>query len=149
MLIKNCISDIFAYLCDIPQNWREGITKALCFVNQDNNIVCNDIQKCETLTNLSAFTLNNTELSVTFKNERGELQKRSVDIRSAIETVLNSIDPKCLMTQNEWNLLSYEGKIQSIINGHCECCITPTTTTTSTTTTTTIFDTCCLITDIL
>lgn len=137
MDICNCNMDLNAYLCDIPSEWREGIVKALCltFLPVEQN--CTSIKNCETLTSLSGFTLEGSELSVTFRDENGSVFTREIDLSLPIETSLDEVDPNCLMSQEDWDNLSYLEKIQSIIDSHCDCCTTTTTTTSTTSTTST------------
>lgn len=135
MDICNCHIDFDAFLCDIPREWREGIVKALCYTLNVQPLDCQGVRNCQTLTSLSPFTLNGSELSITYINEKGTIKTSTLDLSPAIEASLDDIDPSCLMSQGAWDALSHAERIQAIIDGHCNCC--PTTTTTSTTTTTT------------
>lgn len=137
MNICNCHIDLNAYLCDIPSEWREGIVKALCLALEPPGDSCDAIKECETRTSLSAFTLQGNELSIIYKDENGYSHTAEIDLSSAIDASLDDTDPSCLMSQEDWDELSYLEKIQAIVDAHCECCTTTTTTTTSTTTTST------------
>ncbi len=143
--MKNCnCEQLFAkYLCDIPNQWREGIVKALCFIFEDAPLNCNDVKKCETLTSLSPFSISGDILSVVFHDEKGRNIKRSLDLKKVINGVLNQIDPLCIMSIDSWRLLSFEQKLQTLINLQCnQCCVNTTTTTTSSSTTSTTTDPC-------
>ena len=134
-MICNCIYDISRYLCDIPNEWKEGITQALCFVYSDDTKDCNTVHKCETLTYLSPFTLLGNTLSISYKDENNLINTYSVDLSTT--DYLSSTTPGCLTTAPLWAELSDLEKIQMIIDKSCNCCTT-TTTSSSTTTTTTI-----------
>lgn len=137
MDICNCHIDLDKLLCDIPLEWRKGIVNSICLILQNDPITCDDIRECETLTSLSPFTLVGTLLSITYKDENGVLNTRSIDLGPIIEGSLDDIDPYCLATPEEWAEWTHEQRLQSIIDSHCECCTTTTTSTSSTTTTTT------------
>lgn len=132
MNICSCHKDLDKFLCDIPSEWREPIVKALCFtLNSFPTLTCDMVRKCETITSLSGFTLNGSVLSITYKDERGKSNVRTVNLETAINNVIDEIDVSCL--ENDDNLLDV---IQALIDTHCDCCeVTTTTTTTSTTTT--------------
>lgn len=137
MDICNCNIDLDAFLCDIPHEWREGIVKALCYTFQEGEVTCAEIAKCESLTSLSPFTLNNGILSVKYTNENGHIKTATLDISAAIQDSLLEVDPKCLMSQEAWDDLTHEERLQSIIDATCICCEEPTTTTSTTSTTST------------
>ena len=136
--ICNCHKDIDKFLCDIPKELREPIVKALCFtLNSFPSVTCKMVKKCETLTSLSGWKLEGNVLSISYKNEKGKLSVRSIDIGDIIDDIGNDPDPLCLMSEEEWLQLSLYQKIQAIIDGHCNCCTTTTSTTTTSSTTTT------------
>lgn len=133
MNICNCIQDLDAYLCDIPYEWRNGIIRALCLTFQEDIISCNEIQNCETLTSLSAFTIQESTVFIHYTNEKGVIKTSSFNLSDPIIEGPN-LSQNCFL---EWDsTTTFIEKIEDIIEAHCECC--PTTTTTSTTTTTTI-----------
>lgn len=135
MNICNCFTDLQALFCDIPEKWKKGITEALCYVLSNKPSLCECFDKCETVTYLSPFTLNGSLLSISYTNEKGQIKTSSVDISDIIENVLDDVDPKCLMTQEEWDELSFDERFEAIITGVCTCCTTTTTSSTTTTTT--------------
>lgn len=147
MDICNCHIDLDKLLCDIPHEWRKGIVDSLCFALRPKEITCENIKKCETLTFLSDFTIQDGNLSVYYINENGTKHTSVVNLNSTIENALDEIDASCLMDQEEWNTLSNLERMAAIVDLLCPCCITTTTTsttttsTTSTTTTTTITST--------
>lgn len=130
MKICNCLSDISAYLKDIPKEWRDGIVKALCYVlsTEDDDTSCIPIKRCETLTSLSPFIKDSSDVSITYKTENGVNQLRSVDIRDALEHIMDDVDSSCLMSSGDWTLSTLVEKLQSLIDGRCGCCSTTTTT---------------------
>jgi hypothetical protein len=138
MSICNCHKDLSIILCDIPYEWRKGIVDALCLLlnSPSETELCKVVKECETRTNLSPFLLNGAILSVSFKDEKERVLTRTLDIQPLIEASLDDIDPSCLMSQEDWDNLTYEERIQSVIDSICSCCATTTTTSTSTTTTT-------------
>lgn len=130
MNICNCHIDIDKALCDIPAEWRKPIVNALCFtLSSFPELTCKMVKNCETLTSLSPFTLNGNILSITYKDEKGINNVRTVDIEAAINGIMDDIDTSCLPSDDD-----LFDVIQGIIETQCDCC---TTTTTSTTTTTT------------
>ena len=139
---NNCEQVISEYLCDLPLEWRKQITKVICkTLSSQTTINCDDVQKCETLTSLSGFTINGSEVCITYKDEKGISFKRCFDWGDVQNSTLDDVDPKCITSQEIWDAMSYTERIQAIIDFACDCEVvttTTTTTTTSTTTTTTI-----------
>lgn len=152
MEICNCKQDLERILCDIPEEWREGIIQSLCYVFDTicEQPKCDAIKQCETLTYLSPFEVKDGIASIIYKNER-DTTKSSFSILDIIDGSTDGIDPLCLMSQGDWDVLNFGDRIEGIISSLCDCCTTttsstttttttlaPTTTTSSTTTTTTI-----------
>jgi len=137
MNICNCNKDLDALLCEIPEEWREGIVQSLCLLlNQDDDI-CTGVENCETLTLLSPFVLNGNTLSTKFKDEQGYTHTSSLDLGDILDTLLSDVNPNCLMSQDDWDALSHEARVQAVLTFACGCCSTTTTTTAAPTTTTT------------
>lgn len=132
MKICNCHKDLDAILCDIPNEWRKGIVNALCLTFQEDIITCAAIRDCETLTTLSAFSVQGTKISVTYTNEKGTVKNTSFDIQQSLNLV--ELEPECL---EDWDTDTISGKIEQLIEAYCLCCINTTTTTTTTSTSTT------------
>lgn len=124
-------AQICEYLKDIPSKWREQLTSVLISIQQE--VDCEQVKECETLTSLSNFTIDGTEVSIQYKDEDGVTVTRSFDTESILNTTLEDVDPSCLATPTEWSNMTYTEKIQLIITSHCDCC-EPTSTTTTTTT---------------
>lgn len=125
-------------LCDIPNEWRTPIAQALKLIMPCVEPTCDDIKDCQTLTSLSPFTISGDGiLSVTFTDEKGRERIRTIDLTGVIQDSLLSIDPKCIMSQEDWDALSHVERLSAILSASCDCCTTSTTTTTSTSTTTT------------
>jgi len=119
-------------LCDIPNEWREGIVNALCLTFQADVITCDAIRDCQTLTTFSAFTLQGTTVTVKYTNEKGSVQTSDFELTVPIQEVGADLDGDCIIFEENF-LLS--DKIQAIIDAYCLCCPAPTTTSTTTTTT--------------
>ena len=81
----DCQKTYQAYLSNLPSEWRTQIADLMCKIVDDVNteLVCSDVRACETLTSLSAFTLAEGVLSVTYKDERGTSVTRTIDIGTA------------------------------------------------------------------
>src|SRR5258705_7125651 len=127
MNICNCKEDLSAYLCDIPIEWKDGIVKSLCYIMSDDceESICNSVKDCETTTYLSPFTVNNNEVSISYKSEKN-IKIRSIDIISLINAALINVNPQCLTSQQAWNLMSYREKLQLLITAMGVCCCTTT-----------------------
>lgn len=111
------------YLGSLPSAWREKLTTLLCELDSDRNKVnCQDVKNCETLTSLSAFTITGTVVSIKYKDEKGVTTTRSFDASNILNNSLSGIDPNCLTSQSNWNTLSYQQRIQLLIDSHCDCC---------------------------
>lgn len=127
---NNCEKVIEKYLCDLPSEWRKQITKVICeFINPAVPLNCADVKKCETLTYLSAFTVSGSEVCIDYKDENGVTVHRCFDMAE----VGLDLDPKCIMSQEDWDLLTWREKIQAIIDYACTCQQITTSTTTTTT----------------
>ena len=146
---QNCQEVLEGYLCNIPYQWRKQIAKAICFNLTDQTIDCQDIKECETITSLSAFSVVENEICITYTDEKGVSFTRCFDWEAIQNSKLDVVDPKCITSQEMWDAMSYTERIQAIIDYACTCqeitttstttttTAVPTTTTTSTTTTTT------------
>lgn len=133
---NNCEEVLSKYLCDLPSKWAQQITKVVCEAINSSSLECSDVTKCETLTSLSAFSVNDTEICITYKDENGTSFKRCFDFDDILNDSLDEVDPKCITSQEIWDNMSYKERVQAIIDFACDC--VPITTTTSTTTTTTV-----------
>lgn len=120
-------TQICEYLKDLPSKWREQITSVLVNIQQD--ISCDKVKECETLTSLSEFTVSGSEVSIKYKDEDGVQVTRTFDTEEILNNSLDEVDPDCLATPTEWDNLSYTERIQLLITAHCDCCSTTTTTT--------------------
>lgn len=136
MNICHCNIDLDKVLCDIPFEWRRGIVKALCYTLENSNASCDSINKCQTLTKLYPFTINGNVLTAKFKDENGNVVSRTLNILDIVDNSLDTVNPGCIMSIDEWNSLHHFEKIQAIIDAVCTCCPNTTTTTSTTSTTT-------------
>lgn len=115
---NNCEELIGKYLCDLPSEWRTQIAKVICkFINPTVPLNCDDVKKCETLTTLSAFTVDGSEVCITYTDENGQSHERCF----SISDIKPQLDPKCIMSQEDWDLLTWEEQIQAIIDYACDC----------------------------
>lgn len=122
-MATNIKEKVEAYLSNLPSEWREKLTKLLCELDESKNKVnCSDVKKCETLTSLSPFSINGTLVSIKYKDEKGVQTTRSFDVSNILNNSLNSLNPGCLTTQLNWNTLTYQQRIQLLIDKHCDCC---------------------------
>lgn len=124
---------ICEYLKDLPSEWRDKLTGILVQIKNDReSIDCQQVKDCETLTSLSDFTLNGTEVSIKYKDENEVTVTRTFDTSELMNNILDDIDPACLAEQTEWDNLSFVGRFQLLIDAQCGCCDSTTTTTTTT-----------------
>lgn len=144
---NTCIQDIEAKLSDLPSKWRTQIATTICnSISSTQTSTCDEFKECEVLTSLSDFTVIGSVISVTYTDENNVQVIRSFDFSNIINSSIDSIDPKCITTQEIWNNSTFSERFQLILNYACELCggitttTTTTTTTTSSTTTTTTVD---------
>lgn len=125
---------ICEYLKDLPSEWRDKLSDLLIEIKDNKaQIECADVKECETLTSLSEFSVDGTEVSIQYKDENEVTVTRSFDVEDLLNNTLEDIDPNCLTSQSTWDTLSYTERIQLLIDSHCDCCEETTSTTTTTT----------------
>ena len=141
---KNCNNDVETYLSLLPSKWRKKIAEIVCkyIICTKQSINCEDFKGCETITSISEFSQNGTELCISYTDEQGVTVERCYDFSSIINYTIDDIDQGCLATDEEWANMSYVERMQLIVDRACQECTTTTTeevttTTTSATTTTT------------
>src|SRR5688572_18337463 len=111
---------IAEYLKDLPSKWADKLTDILYEIKcSRNEPTCEEIRECETLTSLSDFAVNGSEVCITYKDENGVSTERCVDIG---QLILLDIDSNCLTDQITWDSLTFNQKVQLIIDSHCDCC---------------------------
>lgn len=140
MSCKDCLIRMEAILKGIPEEWRKQIAMALCEAQGDPGAVDESTVKAnETHTYFSQFTLTGNNLCISYTNEAGVTVNRCVDITSVFNTVLNQVDPLCVIPQGDWTASDLQNKVQALVDKQCDCCnpVTTTTTTAAPTTTTT------------
>lgn len=119
----NCEQTVGAYLCDIPENWRCQMITAICqTIARPYVFSCSDVKACETVTQLSNFTVNGNVITISFVNENQQEQSLSFDFTTLIDTSLDGLDPMCLGTQNQWDQWSHIERVQAIITNICAIC---------------------------
>lgn len=119
---QNCEHLMEEYLCNLPYQWRKQIAKAICVsISEQQSLSCSDITKCETLTSLSAFTITGDTICITYKDENKQSFERCFSLQELQNSTLNQVDPKCVADINAWLLMTYEEKIQAIIDFACLC----------------------------
>lgn len=107
----------------LPSEWSEKLYTLLCSIVEDRSKPsCEDVKSCETTTSLSQFSVDGTEVSITYKDEESVSVTRSFDVSQILNSQLENIDPSCLTDDVTWQNLSYPEKIQLIITEHCDCC---------------------------
>jgi len=141
---KNCNNDVENYLSLLPSKWRKKIAEIVCkyIICTKQSINCEDFKGCETITSISEFSQNGTELCISYTDEQGVTVERCYDFSSTINYTIDDVDQGCLATDEEWANMSYVERMQLIVDRACQDCTTTTTeevttTTTSATTTTT------------
>lgn len=119
---NNCKEVMMKYLCDIPSQWRESISKAICLaIPQSDDLDCDDMKKCETLTSLSSFKTSGTTISIIFTDEKHKEHLLTMNLSSVINRSLDSIDPMCLTTPEIWAVLTNQQRFEVIMNSSCNC----------------------------
>lgn len=110
-------------LSALPSKWSEQIASVLCqYITDRQEVSCDKVHECETVTTLSDFTVNGSEVSIVYKDEKGVQYTRSFDLGTVVNNSLSDIDPKCISTEEEWLNMSFSEKIEAIISSHCDCC---------------------------
>lgn len=129
--------DLEEILKDLPAKWRDAIIKILLKIQDDiQSVDCDTVRSCETLTTLSEFTQEGSEICITYTDEHGVSVERCFDLETTINNELDGIDPGCVVSQEDWDQMTYTQRFQALIDGFCNCCSTTTSTSTTTTTTT-------------
>lgn len=125
----NPYDDISALLCDIPFQWRDALAKALACImsyKKDRGTTCADIKNCESLTALLPIEKSGDTITFKYKDEKGIVTSRSFSVTDVVSDALDGVDPKCLMSQEEWDALSYSERLSAIFNKSCcvytSCC---------------------------
>src|SRR5688572_21514820 len=134
-----CCREIEKQLESLPKQWRLEIAKFVCSYLEENNIDCEDVINCQTVTSLSEFTVSGTNVCISYTDENLVTVNRCFDFEDVLNSTLDEVDPQCLMTQAQWNVLSYTQRWQAMVTKVCEECtgeITTTSTTTTSSTTT-------------
>lgn len=138
MAIDKC--NLEELLKDLPSKWRDILIKILLDIQEDiGNVDCDTVRECETLTSLSEFTQNGSQICITYTDEHSVATERCFDLEDVLNNSLDEVNPGCITTPTLWNTMSYIERFQALIDTICNCCpaTTTTTTTTSSTTTTT------------
>lgn len=113
---NNCEELLGKYLCDIPFEWRTQLVKVICkYLNISSELDCNDVKKCETLTALSAFTVTKDEVCIEYTDENKVKWRRCFNI----QTPHLNLNPNCIMSQEDWDLLTWNEQIQAILDYVC------------------------------
>jgi len=134
-MINQC--DLEEILKDIPSKWRDSLIQILMDIQSScttGQVTCEDVRECETVTTISEWVINDTEVCITFTNEQGIPIERCFDVENILNEQLSNgnIDPGCITTPTIWNTMTYTERIQALIDTMCNCC--PSTSTTTTTT---------------
>lgn len=107
----------------LPSEWSDKLYTLLCSILEDKSKPsCEDVRDCETVTSLSQFNVDGTQVSITYTDENSVSVTRSFDVEQILNSQLENIDPSCLTDSTSWQNLSYPEKIQLIITEHCDCC---------------------------
>lgn len=122
---------IAEYLKNLPSQWRDQLTTLLTQIQADKGSVdCAKVKECETITSLSNFEIDGSEVSIQYKNESGVTVTRTFDAADIVNRSLDNVDPSCLTDDTTWSNMTYLERMQLFVTEHCDCCSTTTTTTT-------------------
>lgn len=120
MINKDIIKE---FLKGIPTEWQDKLTILLQQISDaKSNVTCDDVRECETVTSLSEFTVDGSQISITYTDEDSVAIERTFDLDQVLSNQLEDIDPGCLTDDTTWSNLSYQDKIQLLITSHCDCC---------------------------
>ena len=122
-------------LAVLPKKFRDAIIEILLKIQDEVQTVdCEQVRECETLTSLSEFTQEGTEICITYTDEDGVSTERCFDMAETINNFFDTtnIAPGCITTPTVWDTLTVDQKFQALIDTICSCC--PSTSTTTTTT---------------
>lgn len=122
MAFCNPKEELSALLCNIPSNWRDSIVKALTCIlalNKDNDAFCDGVKGCETLTKFEPIQQSGNTLIFSYRDEKGVVYSRSIDITTVINNVLNNTNASCLMDQEDWEALTFTQKLAAIYAKAC------------------------------
>lgn len=120
---KECEKQLTEYLAEVPSKWREQLISVLCQIKTDKQALdCQVVKDCETITSLSEFTVDGSITSIVYTDENDVSYTRTFDVSSILDNLMNTIDPSCLMSEEDWLNLNFVGKFQAIVDAHCECC---------------------------
>lgn len=109
------------YLCDVPSKWREQIIKVICDKIAPTDDECEKFKECETVTKLSAFSVDGSEVCVTYTDENGIEFTRCFDMQTALNSSLDNIDPMCIASQEDWDSWTFIERVQAIVSFGCTC----------------------------
>jgi len=99
------------------------LVQILCLIKAEKQEPdCAKVKSCETVTSLSPFEVDGTIVSITYKDENGISITRSFDAATVVNNTLNDINPNCLTSEVTWESLTFEERIQLLIDSHCDCC---------------------------
>jgi len=78
----NCC-ELPAKLPSFPYTWQNELSNLLCEILETRqNIDCQTVKDCETVTSFNSFNLNGTTLSMSYTDEKGVITPRQVDLSS-------------------------------------------------------------------
>lgn len=127
-----CVQDIEALLSDLPSKWRKQIANTICSaITFSEELDCANFTECETLTTLSDFSREGSVISITYTAENGVSVTRSFDFQDIVNTSLDSVDPKCVASAEDWANATFAERFQFLIDYACSTCGGSTTTTTT------------------
>ena len=107
-------------LDSIPSKWREQLLAFFVKIKDETSLAtCESLKACETLTSLSEFTIEGTNVCVTFTDESGVEITRCFDASQVLNNSLYNVDPKCIATQESWRNMTFAQKMQAIVDKIC------------------------------
>ena len=83
----NCC-ELPGYIPSFPQTWRNELSALLCeIVNAKQDVDCQKVKECETLTSFNSFTLNGAVLSISYTDERGVITTRQQSLEDLVQDI--------------------------------------------------------------
>lgn len=117
-----CKEQILAQLTDLPPSWADQIATVVCDTIQ-KDIACEDVVACQTLTVLSDFSLEGSNVCINYTDELENSYQQCFDFNDLLNNSMNDVDPKCLAAdQDAWNVMTFVEKWQAIVDKVCTDC---------------------------
>lgn len=124
-------------MANIPNEWTKLLNDILCKLKGTDADICHLQKDCQTVTSLSDFVQDGSNVSIIFTDEKVLPYDRQLQLEIIINHLFDNVASECIMTKEDWLNATFGEKFQAVIDDVCTCCDTTTTTTTTSTTSTT------------